>query len=72
MKTFFVVLFGLVALFMGGCGLFFSLLGLSEWESGYGGAMLLFALPSMGFSVLIGWVLWRLTRISDTGPDQSG
>ncbi len=58
LNTIGIVFVSLVALFIGGCGLLWTLAGLGEWGE-YRGVVFIISLPSLVGGLLIGLLLWR-------------
>lgn len=72
MKTFFSIFLGLVAFFVGGCGLWVTFAALGRWDgwSGNSGLFLTFSLPSLGVGVLCVWKMRMLYLSTQSDRDQ--
>ena len=74
MKNLGIAFLALVALFIGGCSIFVSVVLLIEY-GGYGGeGVLIITVPALIFAVVIGWWAWRIYKRRPssqlTNPDQ--
>lgn len=72
MKLFFVIVLGLIALFMGGCGLYFSVMAVAYWDgwNGYSGMILVMSLPALAAAVVLGRIALRLITPTSNGDER--
>lgn len=72
MKTFLVIILGLIALFMGGCSLYFTLGAVAYWDgwNGYSGMILFMSLPALAAAVVLGRIALRLITPTSNGDER--
>jgi len=72
MKTFLIIVLGLIVLFMGGCGLLFTFGAIIDWDgwNGYSVAMLTVSLPSLVVAALLGWLIAWLRKPAPAKDEQ--
>lgn len=69
MKTLGVIFLWLIALFIGGCGAFFTISGFFEGPDPYLGIVLVISIPSLVVGILAGHWAYRLIGEGDQQPE---
>lgn len=74
MRNLGIAFLALIALFIGGCSILYTFVALNAYWGYGGGGILIFTMPPLIFSVVIGWWAWLIYKRRPgsqlTNPDQ--